>query len=412
MQECNDIVVLPKELLDRVKFIVVYSHQEKAAYSLDVTQVRNTRGAEQLFYRLAMQQFRRHKKPLYGFLCPSMINGTICPFERNCRDIHVTPNGYSERKLWTRPLQSPRVLAEQSRLQGSASENQKILVYTTSDNEEQQQAVSLTSVCSLALVLSAVNSGMDTRTTSVAQVPYHAVNRVQPGLSPMVPQLLPPFNGNQLGSPYNDPFYGQINRMDPMVTLPFQNPFPNPASVVPYPTLAPIYPSASVNGSIISHVILSPTRGVAAQSSISPISWGIRNNHSHIQPPLAPPPAVTCPHCGNQWSVPPADPSMMWASPFPLIEQGPQAIADPTYSEPKAYISLPYSTLSTLNNSLISSCKGSVKVPCELTVEIVADSDSSGGSGEPCNSNSSNNGNTNHGMYSGTVGRHTQYPSY
>lgn len=404
MQACTDIVVLPKELHDRVKYIVVYSHQDKAAYSIDVTHVRTTRGAEQLFYRLAMQQFRRHKKPLYGFLCPAMSSGSVCPYGRNCRDIHSTEVGYRERRLWNRPLHSTRSASSSSQV-GVSTEGQKILVYTTSGGDQ----IPHTSVGSLALVLSAVNSRLGTRTTSVVPVPYPSV--VLPDA--LTTTALPQPSYNQQTTLLNDPpTYDSVysthrNVLD--TTLVPLHPFPHAHAqlttgrggtsyshsnsvALPYPVRPFCAPSPG--GTFV--WMASPTTTPSAVNSRNMVYGYVAAPPSSANPTPTPPsfssPApnsnpATCPHCGNHVnsdmpaSAPgvPQDSSPEWANYLPPPQEqsfsGKAGVLGSPASlskipEPRATLHLPTELLSALNNCVTSDYCGTLRIPCELTIEV------------------------------------------
>jgi hypothetical protein len=256
----DETVVLSSVLKDWLKYVVVYSHQDQVAYSIGIKHVLNTRGAEELFRRLSKQQFRKHKKPLHGFLCQSVSSGTICPFGRNCRDIHVTPEGFRERRLWNRSLQFQKVT--------TAGE------VDTRSVESIEQAL-LQSMCTMALVLSTTAAPLVLANTSVTQVPFRPT-----GLSASASDSV-------------------LNRL-------FQ-------SQIPYPSIATVhnnnhfYPPYSMNEAIIPQTMITPgSRTPSCDTQRSKTSpYYEASFQSLSQLPASPSYSSSCPHCGGQWSKEP-----------------------------------------------------------------------------------------------------------
>jgi hypothetical protein len=70
--------------------------------------VLDTEGGRALVVELRKNVFRAYKRHLQQPLCASVIEGCPCPDGQQCLHIHVTPEGYADRRLWVDPSHRPR----------------------------------------------------------------------------------------------------------------------------------------------------------------------------------------------------------------------------------------------------------------------------------------------------------------
>lgn len=107
-EDANEPVLLPKELRGYVRYIVVRHPGDRNPYSIGVKYVQNTEGAQSLLAYLIRNVNRKHKKHVHSWLCQSAVDGSLCELGFQCPNIHVTPDGYSGRREWLRPLKGSR----------------------------------------------------------------------------------------------------------------------------------------------------------------------------------------------------------------------------------------------------------------------------------------------------------------
>jgi hypothetical protein len=74
--------------------------------------VLDTEGGRALVVELRKNVFRAYKRHLQQPLCASVIEGCPCPDGQQCLHIHVTPEGYADRRLWVDPAHRPRPVSE------------------------------------------------------------------------------------------------------------------------------------------------------------------------------------------------------------------------------------------------------------------------------------------------------------
>jgi hypothetical protein len=107
------LITLPSHLRGYVKYVVVLLPLDGRTYSLGIKYICQSEGAHDLLQRLDEQRNRKHKKPLHAFLCSSAATGTLCPLGWSCPEIHVTPEGFREKRFWDRPVKATRTLKVQ-----------------------------------------------------------------------------------------------------------------------------------------------------------------------------------------------------------------------------------------------------------------------------------------------------------
>jgi hypothetical protein len=91
---------LPSELRGYVKYIVAVDRSDGLVYSFGVKYIRDTQGAWEIFRFLIKNAARKHKRHVHSWLCPLVRAGLPCPREERCPNLHVTPEGNANRRLW------------------------------------------------------------------------------------------------------------------------------------------------------------------------------------------------------------------------------------------------------------------------------------------------------------------------
>eukprot|EP00996_Jenningsia_fusiforme_P004995 NODE_588_length_2070_cov_30.181098_g542_i0.p1 GENE.NODE_588_length_2070_cov_30.181098_g542_i0~~NODE_588_length_2070_cov_30.181098_g542_i0.p1 ORF type:complete len:549 (+),score=66.82 NODE_588_length_2070_cov_30.181098_g542_i0:66-1649(+) len=100
----RSLVRLSPQTRGYVKFIVAICQEDGCTYSLGISCILDSRGARSLLRKLEHQREHQHKRSLYGVLCGSVVSGVRCDLGLECPCVHVTAQGYKNRRVWSRPI--------------------------------------------------------------------------------------------------------------------------------------------------------------------------------------------------------------------------------------------------------------------------------------------------------------------
>lgn len=96
------MIKLPDELRGYCRYVVVRHPVDALSYTIGVKYVKTTEGAVELCANLAKNVGRKHKKHVHSWLCSSVVLGQECQLADRCPNVHVTENGYENRRPWLR----------------------------------------------------------------------------------------------------------------------------------------------------------------------------------------------------------------------------------------------------------------------------------------------------------------------
>jgi hypothetical protein len=86
-----------------IRYVVVSSpHNRDEQYTIGIRYVCESKGAQQLVRMLEGNVAAEYKKGASSRLCASVPQGQFCPLGTNCPDIHVTPEGWLNKRPWTK----------------------------------------------------------------------------------------------------------------------------------------------------------------------------------------------------------------------------------------------------------------------------------------------------------------------
>jgi hypothetical protein len=103
MDRAEELVVLPPTLKKYVRFMVLCDPVSLVKHSYPISGVQSTEGASYILNFLEKNVQRKHrKKSVVAWLCDSVIRDYRCCLGVQCPNVHVTNQGYKNRRLWAK----------------------------------------------------------------------------------------------------------------------------------------------------------------------------------------------------------------------------------------------------------------------------------------------------------------------
>lgn len=99
-EEVEGALLLPRELKGYVTFVVLRDPKDRSLHSYGVRFLLDTEGAQQMLASLVRNRRRTHRRHVQSWLCGFAEEGTPCPLEETCPNIHISPEGLAQRREW------------------------------------------------------------------------------------------------------------------------------------------------------------------------------------------------------------------------------------------------------------------------------------------------------------------------
>eukprot|EP01012_Entosiphon_sulcatum_P007152 TRINITY_DN13569_c0_g1_i1.p1 TRINITY_DN13569_c0_g1~~TRINITY_DN13569_c0_g1_i1.p1 ORF type:complete len:353 (-),score=34.71 TRINITY_DN13569_c0_g1_i1:1759-2745(-) len=100
MESPPALLPVPSAARGYMKYVVVMDPVEEVLYSIGISHALDTRGGRKYVRRLMRNLFSNRKRHIQGQLCASVLTTIPCAYAAACECIHVTPEGWSTRRLW------------------------------------------------------------------------------------------------------------------------------------------------------------------------------------------------------------------------------------------------------------------------------------------------------------------------
>jgi len=109
------IVLLNERQRSYIRYIVViHPLSPSETYSIGIRYVCESQGVQQLLRILEANTAVQYKKGAQRRLCPSVVDKQFCPKGTMCTEIHVTPEGWDNKRRWVKERQASTAPAQTS----------------------------------------------------------------------------------------------------------------------------------------------------------------------------------------------------------------------------------------------------------------------------------------------------------